>query len=142
MSVGSLPLGAWECTRCGAFNGPRALTCLYCGYKPRVETEAPRTGCDEESELHSHIIEECKARGLLYGHGSMAHKTHYTPGWPDFVIVKPPAYVAWDHPILFVECKTKTGKLTPEQRAVEAHLRKLGQTLHVVRSIEEFKALL
>jgi len=62
----------------------------------------------------------------------MAAATHRTLGEPDFVIL------ASDGRVFFVECKSKTGKLTLEQQAFIAHAAKNGHAVHVVRSMEEF----
>jgi hypothetical protein len=40
--------------------------------------------------------------------------------------------------MLLVECKTRLGKLSPEQLATQAWAAKLGHTVHVVRSMGEF----
>jgi hypothetical protein len=37
-----------------------------------------------------------------------------------------------------VECKSRTGKLSPAQAALKHHAEKLGHTVHLVRSFEEF----
>ena len=86
----------------------------------------------QERDLHYQILEECRRRVWLPFHGSMAHKARRTPGEPDFIIVTDGGRV------LFVECKTKIGKLSTDQLAVAAHAKKLGHEIHVVRSFEEF----
>lgn len=91
----------------------------------------PKAGCDVESKLHEQIRQACVARGWLAFHGSMSHRTHRTEGEPDFILCLPGR-------VLFIECKTRTGKLSHEQAATQAWLRKLGHEMHVVRSIEEF----
>jgi hypothetical protein len=40
--------------------------------------------------------------------------------------------------VLFVECKSRNGKLSPAQAALKHHAEKLGHTVSVVRSLEEF----
>ena len=57
-------------------------------------------------------------------------------GEPDFVIL------AEGGRVLFVECKSRTGKLSPAQAALKHHAGKLGHTVRVVRSMEEFIELL
>jgi hypothetical protein len=44
--------------------------------------------------------------------------------------------------VLFIECKSRTGKLSPAQAALKHHAEKLGHLVHVVRSLEEFLKLL
>lgn len=91
--------------------------------------------CQDESDLHDAIIDYCRERGWQYLHGSMAARTHRTLGEPDFVIL------AEHSKIRFVECKSKTGKLSPDQQAFIAHARKNGHIIYVVRTMEEFKTL-
>lgn len=91
-----------------------------------------RVGESKESDLHNKIIEACKARGWIYFHGSMVVKSSRTIGEPDFTILADKGRV------FFVECKTKTGKLSPEQLGIKMWAEKLGHTIHVVRSMEEF----
>ena len=95
--------------------------------------QSPGTGgVPRESELHEEIFAECRRRGWIALHGSMAERTCRTLGEPDFVIL------ADGGRVLFVECKTKTGKLSPAQAALKFHAEKLGHTVHVVRSLEQF----
>lgn len=90
------------------------------------------TSTDDEAELHNQISDWCKYRGWLCFHGSMAHRARRTPGEPDFIICTD------DKRVLFVECKTKVGKLSQEQLAIQAWLKKLGHDYHIVRSLAEF----
>jgi hypothetical protein len=93
-------------------------------------------GCEKESELHEQIFSECRRRGWIVLHGAMSERTHRTAGEPDFSIMA-------DGGRRFdVECKTRTGKLSPAQSAMIHHAAKLGHTIHVVRSFEEFLKLL
>lgn len=93
-----------------------------------IESEA----AEKESELHSEIAAECARRGWKAFHGSMIHVSRRTLSEPDFTIA------ADGGRTFFVEAKTKTGKLSVGQQAVKAHLARLGHTVHVIRSIEEF----
>lgn len=95
--------------------------------------EQPKSrGVELESQLHSEILEECKRRGWIAFHGSMAHKTFRTPGEPDLVILRD------NGRLTLVECKTATGKLSVDQQAIAAWANKLGHTVHLVRSFEDF----
>lgn len=89
----------------------------------------------DEERLHNDIIKFCRDSGWIYFHGSMAHKTLRTVGEPDFTILANNARV------FFIECKTKTGKLSPEQLALKLWAEKLGHTIHTVRSMSEFKEI-
>lgn len=85
-----------------------------------------------ERDLHARIFDECRRRGWIALHGSMSERTHRTTGEWDFTIVADRGRV------FFVECKSATGKLRPEQAALIAWAKKLGHEVHVVRSFEEF----
>lgn len=85
-----------------------------------------------ESALHEQIFAECRRRGWIALHGSMAERTCRTLGEPDFVIL------ASGGRVLFVECKSRTGKLSPAQAALKFHAEKLGHAVHVVRSLVGF----
>lgn len=118
---------------------PRMTQAEYIAFLSRhfrggVATAHP--GTDKEAELHSQIIGECKVRGWIAFHGSMAHQTHRTPGEPDFVILAPGGRT------YLIECKAGRGKLSTDQRAIAAWAAKLGHTVHVVRSIKDFLSVL
>jgi hypothetical protein len=89
-------------------------------------------GVAKESNLHSGIIAHCKSRGWIYFHGSMAHRTHRSVGEPDFIILADAGRV------FFIEAKSKTGKLSPEQQGLIVWAKKLSHNVFVVRSMEEF----
>lgn len=91
---------------------------------------------NREADLHGEIFDECRRRGWIALHGSMAERTCRTLGEPDFVIL------ADGGRVLFVECKSQSGKLSPAQAALKHHAEKLGHAVHVVRSLEEFLKLL
>jgi len=93
-------------------------------------------GAAREAELHEEIFDECRRRGWIALHGSMAERTGRTLGEPDFVIL------ADGGRVLLVECKSRSGKLSPAQAALKHHAEKLGHTVHVVRSLEGFLKLL
>jgi len=108
---------------------------LFGGQRAEVGGQNRHTGSVREAELHEEIFAECRRRGWIALHGSMAERTCRTLGEPDFVIL------ADGGRVLFVECKTRTGKLSPAQAALKFHAEKLGHTVHVVRSLEEFLAV-
>lgn len=113
------------------------------------KSATPKEGCDKESELHAQIFDECRRRGWIALHGAMSERTHRTDGEWDFTIVGShietwvdgagPSVVPF---ILFIECKTRTGKLSPAQFALHHHANTHGHTIHVVRSFDEFLKLL
>ena len=89
-------------------------------------------GVDDESDLHEQIHQECRKRGWLAFHGAMSHRTYRTTGEPDWLVLGDSGRF-W-----MVECKSRTGKLSPAQRAVAAHAANLHQPYYVVRSLEDF----
>ena len=102
----------------------------------RAEVRGQRSEVSREAELHDQIFDECRRRVWIALHGSMAERSHRTLGEPDFTIL------ADGGRVLFVECKTRIGKLSPAQAALKFHAEKLGHLIHVVRSREEFLKLI
>ena len=88
-----------------------------------------------ESSLHEQIITECKRRGWIYLHGAMGSRTRRVVGEPDFVLMLDGGRT------LYIEVKSKVGKLRPEQAAIAHQAAGLGHTIHVVRSMEQFLEL-
>ena len=113
---------------------PRMTQAEYAAYLARAgqSTSAPDDAVPAESALHNDILSECRRRGWLVFHGSMAHKTFRTPGEPDCIVL------ADNSRTFLIELKTRTGKLSPDQQAVAAWAAKLGHTVHVVRSLKDF----
>ena len=109
---------------------------LFCPVAQSGKQKPESGNFRKEAELHEEIFDECRTRGWIALHGSMAERTCRTLGEPDFTIL------ADGGRVLFVECKTRTGKLSPAQAALKFHAEKLGHTIHVVRSLEEFQKLL
>lgn len=89
-------------------------------------------GCADESKLHDAIIAECRHRGWICFHGSMAHRAMRTLGEPDFTIL------ADRGRIFFIEAKTRTGKLSREQLGLQLWAENLGHKIHTVRSLADF----
>jgi VRR-NUC domain len=87
---------------------------------------------EDEGELHNDILAECRKRRWVVFHGAMNERSHRTVGEPDFIIL------ADNGRVIFVEAKTRTAKLSPEQRAICHVAYVLGHTVHVCRSFNEF----
>lgn len=89
----------------------------------------------QEAEIHAEIVNYCKSKGWLAFHGSMAHRAMRNPGEPDFCVVMDYGIV------LFVEVKRdKRAKVSIEQLATLAMLKKLGANACIVHSLTEFLA--
>lgn len=97
--------------------------------------QSPQAASRSEADLHDKISKHCRENGWVCFHGSMAHRAMRTIGENDFHCLLPGGIV------LFVECKTKTGKLSPEQLGMKMWMEKLGHKMHVIRTLEEFVAL-
>jgi hypothetical protein len=102
------------------------------GLRPQV----PGKAVMREARLHEEILEECKARGWIALHGSMAHRTHRTVGEPDFVIL------ASGGRTFLVEAKAASGKPSLFQRILLTWASKLGHQVAIVRSLEEFQTFI
>ncbi len=105
--------------------------------KGTLDPDLPLTGaCESERQLHMDILAECRHRGWICLHGSMAHRAHRTVGEPDFIIFA-------DHPRLFIiEGKSRTGKLSEPQVAMLGWFTGLGWNVEIVRSFEQFLTLI
>ena len=96
---------------------------------------APKPG-GREADLHKLILAECGRRNLVAFHGSTAHRTRRTEGEPDFVILLPGGRV------LLIECKTRGGRLSEAQIDVMTRAALLTHRVYVVRSFQDFHAVL
>ena len=119
---------------------PRWTEAEYHAYKARLLSVSfgpeKSAAVEIEADLHEFIFAECRRRGWIALHGSMSERTHRTAGEPDFVIL------AADGRLVLVECKTRTGKLTPAQQALKVQAEMLGHIVHVVRTKAEALAAL
>jgi len=93
------------------------------------------SGAESESGLQEQIFAECRRRRWICFHGAMSERTHRTLGEWDFTILADAGRV------FFIECKTRTGKLRPEQQAMLHAARALGHAVHVCRSFQDFLAV-
>jgi hypothetical protein len=110
---------------------------------------APRHGIDDlppnpspkallERHLHEDIIRHCNQQWprWKYIHARMDQKSTIQEGAQDFTIFMP------GNRTLCVECKRPGEKPTAEQRAWAKEMEMLGHTVHVITTMEQFKALL
>lgn len=101
--------------------------------KPRQQPQDQDT--TRESEIQRSIVDYCKSRGWLVVWQRMDRATTTEKGTVDLVIAADGAVTWW------VEVKRPGGKLTVEQLAKQAHLKRLGHRNAVVHSLREFVAL-
>ncbi len=97
----------------------------------RAPQPKPGAGVESESDLHDAILDECLRRGWLPVHGRMDVRSTITKGAPDFIILA-------ENRTIYIECKKKDGKSTTDQLEFHAWARRLGHTVHIVRSLAEF----
>jgi len=97
-----------------------------------IEPIAPST----ERQLHDQIIAHCRANGWYYVHSRMDQRTTIKVGCPDFIIALPHGKVLW------LECKSKTGKLSDQQAGTIYALNALDHDVYVIRSMPEFLSVL
>lgn len=89
-----------------------------------------------EAELHEEIQAYCRDMVWPCHHSRMDRPATCGVGTPDFAIAIPGGVTVW------IEAKAKVGKLRPEQAAWLAGLRRVGHVAEVVRSMEEFRAVI
>jgi hypothetical protein len=87
---------------------------------------------EREAKLQNDIIGWLKAKGWYYEWSPMCSASSLQAGAPDFRIAAPGGVTYW------IEAKSKTGKLKPEQAAAAHMLKHLGHRHAVVRSMQEF----
>jgi hypothetical protein len=102
----------------------------------RLDMGPPADAVDREDSLHDFVLDECRRRGWICLHGSMAHRARRTEAEPDCV-----ALASHGRTIL-LELKSKTGKPTPAQLALAAWAKKLGHEHSFARSESEVLAAL
>jgi len=90
---------------------------------------------ESEKQLHSDILLECRSRGWIAIHSRLDRPSTTAIGSPDFVICADRGRV------YFIEAKTPTGKLSEAQMALRCWASKLGHTIHIIRSFEQFLTL-
>lgn len=115
----------------GAGEGVRRLNPLIFGLPPSKKG----IGSALERPLHDQIFDECRARGWIAFHGSMAERTHRTEGEPDFTILADRGRT------FLIECKSKTGKRSTKQNEMAHQAALLGHFIHTIRTFEEFRAI-
>lgn len=101
-----------------------------------VPAEAVR-GTQSEASFQRSVEQLAAARGwvrlVLPSYAlrcPQGHAVHWgrsvLPGWPDLALFRPPRKIAW-------ECKSETGKATPEQKEMLVILAACGFEIGVIR---------
>lgn len=104
---------------------------------PIVRQAMPDDAVSLESPLQEKIEEECRRRRWPFVRSRMDKATVFTfPGVPDFVIAADGGRVLW------IECKSKTGKQTTDQIGFQMMLNRCGHLYYLIRSFQEFLGIL
>ena len=93
-------------------------------------------GVDREKELQKAIVAECNKLGWICLRSRMDRETTRMEGEPDLTIL------AADGLVLWLECKTANGKLSLEQAGFIGWAARLGHTVCIVRSMDDFFSIL
>lgn len=106
----------------------------------RATTGAPMSAMDgvgdgeEIEKLHNPTKEWLTKRGIAFSYNRPDKASTTTPGTPDFIIAVGDG--------VFVEYKTRTGKLNPDQVIWHHLAARHGVTVRILRSMTEFHALM
>lgn len=90
---------------------------------------------EREADLQAEIEAECRRRGWMPFRQRMDRAATMPVGFPDFVIM------ANDGRVIWIEAKAGKRKPSLEQRAMHAVAARLGHTVHVIRTMQEFYAV-
>ena len=89
-----------------------------------------------ERILHACILAECWRRGWPVVHARMDRPATVAIGTPDFVIAMPTGRTLW------IEAKASKTKVSQEQLAWIASLKRQGHFAYIVRSLFEFQSII
>ncbi len=123
MSHRTVPPG-WVQLADGSYSPPSAIA-------KGIVRSATQTA-QSEAKLHDEILTYCRSKGWRVVHSRMDRPSTSGVGSPDFVVAVDGGRTIW------VEAKTRKGKLTTEQEAWLMALKALGHHAWVVRSLSEF----
>lgn len=100
-------------------------------------SRAIKAKIERELDLHDQIIRYCNAQWpkWKYIHARTDKRSTIAAGCQDFTIFAPGR-------VLCIEVKRPGGKLDPDQQGWAKEMQMLGHTVHTVRSMDEFIALL
>lgn len=97
-----------------------------------ISPEVPGDAAEREiEELHYPILKWCKDQGAAYIRARSDMASTIQKGAPDFTIFH-------NGRVFLIECKSKTGKLRPEQIGWAMLAERNLFKVHVVRSMSEF----
>lgn len=85
-----------------------------------------------EKNLQKNILKICKEYNIL----TRKLNAESQRGWPDLILLLP------NGTVIFLEVKTKTGKLSKLQEYTIQEIKERKGNVHVVRSTEEVKTII
>lgn len=105
--------------------------------KQKDKTHAEQAATREIEELHHPIIKWCMDQipAVPYVHHRTDKKSGITEGANDF-------FLFYKGYTICIECKAADGKLSDKQRIWIYLMEKQGFTVHVIRSMEQFFAII
>ena len=104
--------------------------------KLKSESSIPDDACKLERDLHEQTTAELRRRKLYFVHSRMDKPATNQIGVPDYIVAMPGGKTMW------LELKSKTGKLSPEQQAAKHMLEMSGHRHEVVRGFSQLLEVL
>ena len=103
------------------------------GRTARVPSSSPDAAEKEIEEIHYPILAWCKNQVPFVPcvHARTDQVSTIAEGVPDFI-------VAYRGKVFWIECKTRTGKLSPKQLGWQMALEAQGASYHLIRSFQDF----
>ncbi len=100
---------------------------------PKHRQGEPLVGCEDEAELHEQIIDYCNSQWPKWKviRARMDKKSTLGKGVHDMTVFYPGG-------VLCVEAKTRTGKVSEDQRDWNFDMMRIGHSVCVIKSFEEF----
>lgn len=109
----------------------------YADRLAKERASKPQAEADDgpEAALHRYAIDYCRRNNIPVIHSRMDRAATCTVGAPDMVIIVKGR-------VLFIEFKTRTGKLSQEQTIWHYLAKENGHDVHVIRSKGEFDQII
>lgn len=102
----------------------------------KAALDAPVQGVDRERDLHEQTTAELTRRRLYFVHSRMDRAATNGAGTPDYIVAMPDGVTLW------LELKTRVGKLSAEQQTAKHLLERSGHRHFIVRSFSQLLEVL
>lgn len=103
--------------------------CRFAADTGRIELGGARHALTDEQRAALRLVHHARNGGASKSENGRAKAMGVVAGWPDLEVPTPDG-------VVFIELKTRTGRVSPKQAAVHEGLRGLGYTVHVCRSVD------